>query len=135
MKSSPHSKIRWQLIRFVFGGGISAALGYMIYLICLVWMSYPAAYSISFFANVVISYFVNAQLVFRGRPTWANALAYPVIYVLQYFIGFVLLYGLVEFGHVNSRLAPILGLLLTVPFTFAATRCIMTGRLSKRGDD
>ena len=117
-----------ELVRFVLCGAVNAVLGYAIYLLCLTQTNYSIAYTVSFVCSIAISYFLNARFVFRRRMSLSSAFAYPVIYVMQYFAGLLLLNLLIKLLHLSPLIAPIIVVLVTVPFTFLATRYIMKGR-------
>ena len=109
-------------------GGINSGLTYGLYLLLLLMMRYPFAYTGSYVAGIFLSYYLNARFVFRERLSLSKALKYPSVYLLQYVLGFALLYVLIESLHVNKKIAPLVVVVITVPATFLMSRYIIRGR-------
>jgi putative flippase GtrA len=120
-----------EFILFVLMGGFNTGLTYALYLLLLLIIRYPFAYSGSYAAGIFLSYYLNARFVFREPLSLSKALKYPGVYLLQYFMGLGLLYVLVETLHFDKRLAPLAVVAITVPATFALSRYIIRGK-SKR---
>lgn len=114
-----------EVLRFLAAGVVNTIVGYIIYLVFLHWFRYEVAYAISYIAGIVVSYFINAVYVFRQPVRWSSALHYPLVYLLQFLLGLVLLKLLVDLMHLPEQLAPILVAVLTVPVTFLMSRVII----------
>ncbi|MBF0495323.1 MAG: GtrA family protein [Deltaproteobacteria bacterium] len=117
-----------ELIRFILVGGLNTAITYGIYLLLLLALAYPLAYSGSYVLGIFISYYLNTKFVFKQKPTITKALQFPLVYVVQYLLGVALLYVLVTVWHMDQRLAPVVIVLLTIPVTFLLSRVIIKGR-------
>jgi putative flippase GtrA len=113
--------------RYLFFGGLNTALTYAIYLACLYLMAYRMAYTASFVSGILISYFFNAQFVFRKGLRVTKALQFALVYLAQYFVGLGLLFILVEVAHLNKLFAPVLLIALIVPTNFWLSRRVLTG--------
>lgn len=113
---------------FVFLGAVNTVLSYGIYLLLVLVVAYPAAYTLSYPPGILISYYLNARFVFREKLRLAKALQYPVVYLVQYLLGLGLLYLLVEVVHLSKFIAPILIVLITVPCTYVLSRYVIKGR-------
>ena len=50
---------------FVFFGAVNTVLTYGIYLLLVLFIAYPAAYTVSYASGVFISYYLNARFVFK----------------------------------------------------------------------
>lgn len=118
---------RWvaEVLRFLVGGLLNAAVGYGTYLVLLHWLSYEIAYAIAYVVGIVVSYVFNAVYVFRQPMRLRSALRYPFVYLMQFLLGLALLKILIEGLHVSTRLAPLLVAVLTIPATFLASRLVM----------
>lgn len=55
---------------------------------------------------------------------------YPVVYFVQYLIGLLMLYLLIDLAHFNKLIAPVLTVVVTIPCTFVLSRFVITGRLA-----
>ena len=120
-----------EFILFVLIGGINTGLTYGLYLLLLLIMRYPFAYSGSYVAGIFLSYYLNARFVFRERLRLSKALKYPSVYLVQYLIGLGLLYVLIETLHLDKRVAPLAVVVITVPATFVLSRYIIRGKAKR----
>ena len=109
-------------------GGVNSGLTYGLYLLLLLVGGYAFAYTCSYVAGIFLSYYLNARFVFRERLSIAKALKYPTVYLVQYLLGLVLLYFLIETFHVNKKIAPLIIVVVTIPATFVLSRYIIRGR-------
>lgn len=114
-----------EMLRFLVGGGVNVAVGYGSYLVLLLWFRYEVAYAIAYVAGIAVSYLFSALYVFRQPLRWRSALFYPLVYLLQFLLGLVLLKILIEAAHLPQRLAPLAVALLTIPATFLTSRVVI----------
>jgi putative flippase GtrA len=117
-----------EFVRFLLCGGANTLITYAAYLACLLIMPYLVAYTVTYVAGVVLSYYLNARFVFRQPLSLARAFQFPLVYLLQYTMGICLLYLLVKVLGTSEKLAPILVILLTLPVTFLLSKVIVGGR-------
>lgn len=119
---------------FVFFGAVNTVLTYGIYLLLVLFLAYPTAYTISYTSGVFISYYLNARFVFREKLRLSKAMQYPIVYLAQYLIGLGSLYLLIEVAHVSKFFAPIVIVVITVPCTYLLSRYVIKGvsRTSRR---
>ena len=113
---------------FVFFGAVRTVLAYGIYLLLVLFIAYPVAYTVSYASGVFISYYLNARFVFREKLRLSNALQYPVVYLLQYLIGLALLYLLIDVAQLSKLLAPIFVVILTLPCTYLLSGYVIKAR-------
>ena len=87
-------------------------------------------YVIAHFAAVVISmavsFLLNSYFTFGVKPTWKKFFLFPVTQLVNIGVTFIVLYVLVEWLRMNSSIAPLAAMVVTVPITF-----IVTGRVLK----
>jgi putative flippase GtrA len=122
---------RWrQFLTFVFFGGINTALTYGIYLVFVLYVAYPTAYTVSFILGIFLSYYLNARFVFKEKLRLSKALQYPVVYFTQYLLGLGLMYVLIEVARLDKFIAPMMVVLATVPCTYLLSRWVIKGRSS-----
>ena len=117
---------RAQAVRFLGVGGANTLLTYFIYLALLNFVSYRLAFSVTFVLGIVIGYYLNTSFVFDSSFSWRKFFKYPLIYVFQYIVGLFLLMVLVDFLEIDSRLAPLLSVVLLMPLTFLMNRRLLT---------
>lgn len=119
---------RHEFLRFLVVGAINSAAAYLTYLLFLLFLPYPVAYSISYLAGICYSYYLNVRVVFRSQLQLSSALSYPAVYVVQYVLGLALLYLLVTYGRVEKAFAPLIVVVLTIPLTYLLSRRLLRRR-------
>lgn len=115
-------------LRFLVSGAVNTLASYAAYLGLQLFMPYQLAYAIAFALGIVIAYRINLAYVFRAEHTRAKALAYPLVYVVQYAFGALALALLVEALGVPKEVAPLAVVVATIPLTFVLTRWVMRGK-------
>lgn len=114
-----------EVIRFLFVGTSNTVFSYLIYLTGLWLGATPVwAYSASYLAGLVFTYFLNLKVTFRQRHHWRKMLLYPLVYAAQYAIGLVALQFFISLG-VAAEFAGLLILPLTVPLGFVLSRLFL----------
>ncbi|MGN6517798.1 MAG: GtrA family protein [Dokdonella sp.] len=114
-----------EILRFLAGGASTTAVSYAVYLLLLARLPYVAAYSIAYAVGIAWSYFANTWFVFRERASVSRALAFPLVYAVQYLVGSLLLFALVDGLHVPAAFGPLLVVVLTLPLTYVLSRRII----------
>jgi putative flippase GtrA len=114
--------------RFLLAGTANTIVAYGLYLLLLQAFPYRVAYSMSFVVGVVLGYTLNARYVFRAAWSWRRLAAYPLVYVVQYALGLVLLTLLVERGWASEQLAPLVVVVISLPVVFVTSRFVIKHR-------
>ena len=114
---------RWLL--FLIGGGTNTVITYGIYLALNQVLSYQWAYLLAYVLGVVLSYWINAVLVFKVPLSWKGLFAFPLVYVIQYVLSAVLLGVFVEAAIASVNIAPLLVIVITLPVTYAVSRSVL----------
>ena len=120
-----------QFTRFIIAGGVNTVVTYAIYVGLVMFLPYAIAYTLTTALGIWISYFFNARFVFRRRLTLSAALQYPMVYLVQYILGLLLLYLLVEKAGFSKFFAPLLIVCVSVPLTFVLSRNIIARPVAK----
>ena len=131
-KSHPEVASWREIARFVFFGASNTLIAYGLYLVLLLFLPYPVAYTISYVCGIFVSYYLNATFVFNERLRLARALQYPLVYVVQYIFGMSMLYVLVELLHISKVLAPFVVAIVMIPIAYRLSRYIIK-RQPRRG--
>lgn len=125
---------RWvEVMRFIVFGTLNTAIAYTLYLGLLRLVPYPAAYTGSYVLGIFISYWLNAQFVFREKLRLRAATAYPAVYVIQYLFSMAMLYLLVQLCGVSEVVAPFIVAVCAIPLTYLMGRFIIKGGRSGAG--
>jgi putative flippase GtrA len=117
-----------EFLFFIIVGAINTALGYVLYLLFLLFLPYTVAYSVTYVLGIFISYYLNSRFVFRLPFSLSKALRFPIVYLVQYGLGVLLLRTLVEIFSIDRAIAPILVIIVTIPVTFILSRLVLRGR-------
>lgn len=120
-----------EFILFLVVGFVNTATSYVVYLITLTQTSYQIAFVISYIAGVLISFFLNTKFTFKEKATLARFLQFPLVYFLQYGIGALSLWLLVEWMHIRQDIAPLFVAAISIPITFLLSRRIIREGLFK----
>lgn len=120
-----------ELIKFIATRVASTVASYLIYLALLHWIGYELAYLIAYAAGVILSYLVNALFVFKQPMSRRSAALFPLIYVLQFLLGMVILRLCVEELHLPEWLGMAISILLTLPLAFGLSRWAMRSQRSR----
>ena len=121
--------------RFLISGALNTGISYLLYLGFLQLFSYRIAYTAAFVLGILISYGLNAVFVFRAKIAIRSLIRFPLVYLVQYVLGMVLVVTLVEFVGVAAWVAPIFAILATVPLTFVLSRLIFSADKKTEVDD
>jgi putative flippase GtrA len=114
-----------QEFRFLVAGAINTSLGYALFLLLNLGLDYRIAYSLSFAFGIVLSFVLNSLYVFRQPLRWRRLAAYPVVYLLQYFVGMACVWFFVGVLDQPESLAPIPAIAITLPATYFLSRYIL----------
>ncbi|MEP6698468.1 MAG: GtrA family protein [Verrucomicrobiota bacterium] len=120
------------VLRFLFFGCLNTLIAYGLYVVLLWAVPYMAAYTIAYACGIFISYGLNAKFVFNEKLKVTTALQYPLVYVVQYLLGLVILRVLIEGFHVSKLLAPFVVALLMIPVAYKLSSFVIRrGTLDK----
>lgn len=111
--------------RFVLGGLLNTAFSYAIYLVLLQIASPVSAYSSAFLAGIFSGYAINTWFVFRTGWSWRRFAAFPLVHVVNYLCGTVVLWLAVHRLDIDERIAPLISICVTVPLNFVMSRKIV----------
>jgi putative flippase GtrA len=116
-----------RFLRFVICGGLNTLLGYLIYLMLLSVADYRVAFTLSFLISIVFAYGLNARFVFDVKFSWRTLSRYPIVYIIQYVLGFLLLTLEVNLFGFDKRFCPLLNVAIQVPVTFLLNKWFLIG--------
>ena len=117
---------------FVLGGVLNTTFSYTIYLIASDFLSYRIAYFLSYLAGILFSYFFNCIFVFKKNVGLKSFFAFPLVYLTQYFIGAILLDGLILGLGITSKYAPLVITALMLPITFLMSKLVLNKTAKNR---
>lgn len=114
--------------RFLVIGLLNTLVYYSVYLLLNLFLPYLASHILGFLVAFIFSFFMNCYVVYKVKPTWGKLFKFPLTQVFNMGMQTLLLYFLVEYFTVDSKIAPLPALIITVPFTYIITKWILTDK-------
>lgn len=120
--------ISLEFIRFILVGIINTFNYYICYLFLhsILEINYMIAHVSGFSISLVISFFLNSYFTFKVKPTLSKFLQFPVTQLFNIAVSSFFVYLFVEHLRIDSTIAPVLSIFITVPLTFIITGKILT---------
>lgn len=118
--------------RFLLSGGFNTLVTYGIYLLLLNVLSYKTSYTVAYVAGIVLAYSLNRYFVFKSHQGIKSVALFPLVYLAQYLTSLLILWVWVEKLGLDSRIAPLIAIAITVPMTFVLSRYVFS-TVPKRG--
>lgn len=115
--------IAGEALRFVIAGALNTLATLLLYWLLLP-LGYAIAYTFSYVAGIAVAYQLQRRFVFRAVTHAGQATVFPLIYVVQYLVGLLVLWiwrnrlGLPESYGVFAAIA------VTLPLTFVLSRTL-----------
>jgi len=117
--------IQGEFARFLLAGATNTLLSYLLYLFLLEFLVYLLAYSIAYCIGIALSYFLNIYFVFKQRASLTSFVKFPIVYVIQYGLGVLILWLLVNGAGMAPAVAMLGVIAVTIPVTFLASRFVL----------
>ncbi|MBN9359131.1 GtrA family protein [Herbaspirillum huttiense F1] len=114
-----------RFLRFLFTGGLNTLATYVLYLALKLVIAYQVAYFVSYVCGIVFAYFLSTLFVFEKPVSLRTFVRFPLVYVVQYGLGAVLLAFFVETLGLSPSVSPLLVIILTLPVSFLLSRSIL----------
>lgn len=113
-------------VRFILAGASTTAVSYLLYvLLLLLYMDAKPAYALSYALGIVWSYSVNTVWVFHRTWTWRGLLSFPLVYVVQAGLSFLLFALLIDRWSLPELVAPLVIIVLMLPLTYVLGRAVI----------
>ena len=113
---------------FFIVGVVNTGVYYGLYLggLHVLHLQYVIAHFGAVLLSMVGSFLLNSYITFGVKPTWKKFFLFPITQFVNIGVTFIILFILVEWLRINSSIAPLAALIVTVPITF-----VVTGRVLK----
>jgi putative flippase GtrA len=115
-------------LRFILAGGLNTAVTFVLYVTLLAFLPHPVAYSVTFMVGVVLSYLLNRSFVFKSVGGVTTMLLFPMVYVVQYLVGLLVVLVWVDILGLPAELASIAAVIVTLPITYGLLRWVFVTR-------
>lgn len=118
--------INHEFTRFIIVGGINTVHYYVIYLLCIHWLHvhYLSAHILGFISSLIGSFFLNAYITYKVKPTLAKFIRFPLTQMVNILASTSLIFVFIDWLQINDSLAPVIAVIFTIPITF-----FITGRI------
>jgi len=114
-----------QFIKFVGVGSVNTVITYLLYLLLLLVLDYQIAYTITYIFGIGLAYWLNLKYVFQEKNSKRKMVLFPLVYLAQYILGILILYVSIEKWSIPKELAPLIVVMLTIPFVFILSKKIL----------
>lgn len=91
-------------------------------------MDYRIAYAISFASGILLSYLINTRFVFREQHSLRKLLLFPLVYLVTYLAGAIVLHTAVSGFGINKTIAPLLSICATLPLSYVLTKLVLSAK-------
>lgn len=112
-------------LRFLVGGALNTGATLVLYWLLMQFMHYQLAYLASYCAGILLSYILNTRYVFRKKHTWLKFILFPLVYLITYAIGALVLNIAVDHLHVPASIGPLVSIAVTLPVSFLLTKMVL----------
>lgn len=117
--------LSWEKSRYLVAGGSTTGFTYLLYALLLLRMDAKPAYALSYVLGIVWSYFVNTVWVFRRKWTWRGLMSFPLVYLVQAGLSYLLFVLLLDHWSLPALAAPLVTIVLMLPLTYLLGRFVI----------
>lgn len=114
-----------QVFRFLSAGGLNTGVTYLIYLGLIRITNYNVAYAICYLAGIALSYWLNLKFVFKTSGSLTKFILYPLVYLVQFLLGLLILNIFVRVLYLPKEYGPIAVVVLTLPVTYLLSKVVL----------
>ena len=125
-----YTGLNYDAIRFLIAGGLNTALSYGVYWLLLIWLSYQAAYAMSWVFGLLLVVILYPSKVFVGsQNSRRKQLIVAGQYLLVFCAGLGLLSVLVDYFSILPKWAAIVVMGFTTVLNFVLMRVLYRHKL------
>lgn len=112
-------------VRFILAGGSTTAFSYLLYALLLMFLDPKPAYALSYAIGILWSYSVNTLWVFRRTWTWRGLMSFPLVYLVQAGLSYLVFVLLLDRWSLSALAAPLVTIVLMLPLTYLLGRFVI----------
>ncbi|WP_394373384.1 GtrA family protein [Phytobacter diazotrophicus] len=120
--------MKYSFIRFLLSGGLNTAVTWGLYLLLLNFIGYEISFTISYILGIVLAYIINRFFVFKMHRGLSSMMLFPLIYIFQYLLGLLIVWGWVEILKMGAAFAPLISIIVSIPLTYILTKYVFSGK-------
>ncbi len=117
--------LRNKFIKFIGAGVINTVVSYLLYVVLVLFLNYQVSYAIAFVFGIVSSYILNTKYVFQVEQTIKKFILFPLVYLIQYFLGAFMMNITIEIIGISKFFAPIIITLCLIPVSYLLSKKIL----------
>ena len=114
-----------KFIKFIGAGVINTVVSYLLYVVLVLFLNYQVSYAIAFVFGIVSSYILNTKYVFQVEQTIKKFILFPLVYLIQYFLGAFMMNITIEIIGISKFFAPIIITLCLIPVSYLLSKKIL----------
>ncbi|MET3123844.1 putative flippase GtrA [Oxalobacteraceae bacterium GrIS 2.11] len=111
-----------RVLRFLITGTLNTLLTYCLYLLFKTVLNYQLAYFLSYIVGILFTYVMSSLFVFKSPISLLTFIRFPLVYVVQYFFGAIILALAVKILGVSENIAPLIVIVFTLPITYLLSK-------------
>ena len=115
--------LSWDTLRYIIVGAFVTILGTIVLTLLIYIIPYGLAYTIVFFGSVALNIILQSKFVFK-RSIKGKLSLIIIGLIIQYLIGYIGLYILLELMQLSKALAPTINLFISTPINYLIVRAI-----------
>lgn len=120
--------LRNKFLKFIGAGGVNTLLSYLMYVLLLQYFDYQISYALAFLFGIFLAFWLNTQYVFQSKRTVKKFVIFPLVYVIQYVAGALLLGIVVEYLAIDKTCGPIIVTVILLPITYLMSKKVLISR-------
>ena len=114
-----------KFLRFIGAGIVNTIASYLAYLFLIFFFSYQISYAIAFVLGVALSFVLNSKYVFEVQQTLRKFILFPLVYLVQYLLGALLMGVVIEVLGVSKFIAPLFVIVCLIPVSYLLSKKIL----------
>jgi len=114
-----------KFLKFTGVGIINTMASYAVYLFLIFFFSYQISYIVAFVSGVALSFVLNSKYVFEVQQTLRKFTLFPLVYLVQYLLGALLMDVIIEVLGVSKFFAPLFVIICLTPVSYLLSKKIL----------
>ena len=116
-----------KFLRFIGAGIVNTIASYSVYLFLIFFFSYQISYACAFVFGIALSFVLNSKYVFEVQQTLRKFILFPLVYLVQYLLGALLMGVVIEVLGVSKLIAPLFVIICLMPVSYLLSKKILQG--------
>lgn len=114
-----------KFIKFLGAGVINTIASYLVYVFLVLFFNYQISYAIAFVFGIGLSFVLNTRYVFEVEQTFKKFSLFPLVYLIQYLLGVLMMNFVIELVGINKFIAPLVVTVCLLPVSYLLSKKIL----------